>query len=80
MKLLFYGRLAEAIGRELEVSAPPGCSVAELRDRIAADYPQAENVLRSKRARTCVGDRLVTDDYGLEPGDTLEFLPPVSGG
>ena len=80
MKVLFYGRLAEAIGTELEVGASPGSSVAEVRDRLAADHPDVERVLRDKRALTFVGDRLVRDDYRLVPGDTLEFLPPVSGG
>ena len=80
MKVLFYGRLAEAIGRELEVETPPDCSVAELRDRLAVDHPEVADVLRSRRARTCVGDRLVHDNYRLAQGDTPEFLPPVSGG
>ena len=80
MKVLFYGRLAEAIGAELEVGASPGSSVAEVRDRVAADHPDVEGVLRSNRALSFVGDRLVRDDYRLAPGDTLEFLPPVSGG
>jgi len=80
MKVLFYGRLAEAIGHELEVGAEPGCSVAELRDRILREHPAVEGVLRSRRARTCVGETVVRDDYRLAAGDTLEFLPPVSGG
>lgn len=80
MKVLFYGRLAEAIGEELEVAASAGCSVAQLRDRLAADYPQAGEALRSRRALTCIGDRLVHDDHQLAAGDTVEFLPPVSGG
>ena len=80
MKVLFYGRLADVIGPELDVSAPSGCSVSQLRDRLAADHPGAEQVLRSKRARTCIGDRLVHDDYMLNGADTVEFLPPVSGG
>jgi molybdopterin converting factor small subunit len=80
VKVLFYGRLAEAIGPELEVEARPGCSVAELRNRLISDRPDVADVLRSRRARTCVGDRLVHDDYSLAPGEMLEFLPPVSGG
>ena len=80
MKVLFYGRLADTIGSELEVEAPPGRSVGELRERLIAEHPQAEQPLRSKRARTCVGDKLVGDDYRLALGDKLEFLPPVSGG
>lgn len=80
MKVLLYGRLAEAIGPELDVGVLPGCSVGELRDRLAAEHPGAAGVLRNKRARSFVGDKLVRDDYCLAPDDTLEFLPPVSGG
>lgn len=80
MKVLFYGRLAQAIGPELEVGAVRGCSVAEMRERLVAEHPEAEDALRSRRALACVGEMLVGDDYRLGPGDTLEFLPPVSGG
>lgn len=80
MKILFYGRLAEAIGSELEVAAALGSTVAEVRETLAAEHPDAAGVLRNKRALSCVGDRLVRDDYRLTAGDTLEFLPPVSGG
>ena len=80
MKVLFYGRLADVIGTELEVEASPGCSVAELRDRLASEHPEAGDVLRSRRALTCIGDRVVRDDHRLVAGDTIEFLPPVSGG
>jgi sulfur-carrier protein len=80
VKVLFYGRLADAVGPALDVDALPGCSTAELRDRLIAEHPQLEDILRNKRARACVGDTLVGDDYILAAGDTLEFLPPVSGG
>jgi molybdopterin converting factor small subunit len=80
MKVLFYGRLAEAIGPELEVGARPGSSVADVRERIVSDHPHVEQVLRSKRALSLVGDRLVRNDYRLAAGETLELLPPVSGG
>jgi molybdopterin converting factor small subunit len=80
VKVLFYGRLAEAIGPELEIDAVPGCSVAEIREKLVASYPQVEETIRSRRARTCVGDMLVHDGYVPGTGDTLEFLPPVSGG
>ena len=80
MKVLFYGRLAESIAAEVEVVALPGSSVAQLRERLIADYPEAEQPLRSRRSRACVGDTLVRDDHVLEAGDMVEFLPPVSGG
>jgi molybdopterin converting factor small subunit len=80
VKVVFYGRLADVIGRQLDVTLPPGCSVSQLRDRLAAEHPAAEQVLRSQRARTCIGDTLVHDDHVLEGAETVEFLPPVSGG
>ena len=80
MKILFHGRLAEAIGPELDLEAVPGCSVGELRERLIAEHPEAEQPLRSRRARTCVGEAMVHDDYVVRASDTVEFLPPVSGG
>ena len=80
MKVLFYGRLAESIAAEIEVDALPGSSVAQLRERLIADYPEAEQSLRSRRSRACVGDTLVQDDHVLQAAETVEFLPPVSGG
>ncbi|MEO8453697.1 MAG: MoaD/ThiS family protein [Sphingomicrobium sp.] len=80
MKVLFYGRLAEVIGPELETRAQPGCSVAQLRERLIAEHPEAEQPLRNKRALACVGNALVLDDYVLAETEIVEFLPPVSGG
>jgi len=80
MKVVFYGRLAEEIGAELEVSVLPGASVADVREMIAAEHPNVAGVLLSRRALSVVGERMVRDDYRLAAGDTLEFLPPVSGG
>ena len=80
MKVLFYGRLAEAIGPELEIGAVPGASVGDVRERLAAERPEAARVLRDRRSLSFVGDTIVRDDYRLAAGDTLEFLPPVSGG
>jgi molybdopterin converting factor small subunit len=77
---LFYGRLAESIAPELEVDALPGGSVAELRKRLIARYPEAAQPLRNRRSRACVGDTLVHEDHVLGATDTVEFLPPVSGG
>jgi molybdopterin synthase sulfur carrier subunit len=80
LKILFHGRLAETVGPEMEVDAPHGCSVAELRERLITEHPETEQTLRSNRTRACVGDRLVLESHVLSASDILEFLPPVSGG
>jgi molybdopterin converting factor small subunit len=80
VRVLFYGRLAETIGAELQIDEVSGCSIEVLRERLIVENPGAEQPLRSKRARACVGDSIVHDDYVLKASDTVEFMPPVSGG
>jgi molybdopterin converting factor small subunit len=80
VKVLFYGRLAEAVGRELEIGGAANYPVSELRERLAREYPELEPLLLSKRARACVADVLVDDSFIVGARDTVEFLPPVSGG
>jgi molybdopterin converting factor small subunit len=78
VRILLYGRLAETIDRHIELDAPRGWSIAELRRRIAADHPAAADSL--ERSRACIGNAVVGDDHILSAGDDVEFLPPVSGG
>lgn len=79
MKIHFYGRLAESLGRDIEVEAPNSCSIADLRQRLATEYPHAADAL-GHRARAFVGDIVVADSHIIRPGESVEFFPPVSGG
>ena len=79
MQVVFYGRLAEAIAPAIELDATD-CSIAELRQKLAAEHPQAAATLGSTRFRALVGAHLVGEDYLVAAGDRIEFLPPVSGG
>ena len=80
VKVVYYWRLAEAIGVELDVDVPPGSSIAQLRDALVGSHPGAAEALLNNRARACVADALVADDFVPGPDDRVEFLPPVSGG
>jgi molybdopterin converting factor small subunit len=80
MKVVFYGRLAEAIGPAIEIDAASGCSIAGLRRKLAAEYPEAASTLTSRCARAVVGASMVDDDFLVGGNDRIEFLPPVSGG
>lgn len=71
MRILFFGRLADRFGRTLELDAPEGCTIAELRRQLALDDPGC---------RACVGDTLVGEDFVPSASDEVEFWPPVSGG
>jgi molybdopterin converting factor small subunit len=80
VKIIFYGRLAEAIGPELELDQGARCSLAEIRERIVAEHPAAASAIASGRAFACIGGSMVRDDFVVCATDDVEFLPPVSGG
>lgn len=80
MRISFYGRLAEAIGREVELDTEQTCAVAEVRARLAELYPQAASDLASPRVRACVGDQMVPDSFVVAPGEAVDILAPLSGG
>lgn len=80
MKVLFYGKLSDAFGHELEVPLTATCTVAGLRRQLVAQHPDAAEALQDKRVRAFVGSTLVADAHQLDPGDEVEFLAPVSGG
>ena len=78
MRVRFYGRLADAIGREAVIDAPDGSSVGEVRRRLVASHSAAANTLA--RSRAFVAATIVDDERRMAPEEELEFLPPVSGG
>jgi molybdopterin converting factor small subunit len=78
--IVLHGRLADLLGREIAVRAPARCSIADLRRLIADERPAAAEAILSPRVRACVGDGIVPDSFRPGPGETVEFLPPVSGG
>ncbi len=77
MRIRLYGRLADAIAPEFELAAR-GCSVGEVRRRLAAEHANVAGPLA--RSRAIIADRFVSDDQPVGDSEELEFLPPVSGG
>jgi molybdopterin converting factor small subunit len=80
MRIMFYGRLAESIGGEVELDVGAPSSVGIIRERLASEHPAAAESLRSARALACVDGVLVRDDHVVASDQRLEFLPPLSGG
>jgi len=77
LRIRLYGRLADAIGPEIDVD-PAGPSVGAIRKQLASDHPGAAQALA--RSRALMGAVVVADDQAVDASDALEFLPPVSGG
>jgi molybdopterin converting factor small subunit len=80
MRIHFYGGIGDRLGRSVEFDLPDdAATVGDLRRLLSRAYPDAAGEIAS-RLRACVGDEIVGEAYELSRADTVEFLPPLSGG
>lgn len=80
MTIFLFGRLADTLGREVELALPLPCAVAAIRRELVRFYPASAADLEPARARACLNDALANDDALVRQGDEIAFLPPLSGG
>jgi len=77
MKILFFGRLGESIGREIDFDLPPGgITIAELRASLAESHA----ALGAANVRACIDREIVPEAARVLPGQEVAFIPPLSGG
>lgn len=69
-------------GEVIEVTGPT--TLADLRQRLAERHPGGRLTAVLDACSVLVGDRPVStedpDDVVIEPGQSVEFLPPFAGG
>jgi molybdopterin converting factor small subunit len=80
MRIRFYGRLAEAIGRQVELEPGEGATVGDVRRMLFDRYPEATASLARGDVMGCVDDQIVGDHIIVAAGKDLAFLPLLSGG
>ena len=81
MKVLFFGKLAERAGREVELHVgEEGCTIADLRLRLAEALPAAADELAKPSNRACIDRSIVEETARVLPGHEVAFVPPLSGG
>ena len=83
MKILFFARLRDALGREyLELEderCPP--SVADLRALIQEQASgEFADAMADANVFCAVNQRVVNDDHALQAADEVAFFPPMTGG
>lgn len=77
--LRLFARARELVGLDTcDVELPEAATVAELRLRLAADYPRLVGLL--ERSALAVNDDFADDARRLTANDEVAVLPPVSGG
>jgi molybdopterin synthase sulfur carrier subunit len=79
-RILFFGRLAEQIGRECEIDIPDqGCTIGELRTRLAQD-PDWQILAPGSGMLASVDQQIAQDEAPVKPGQEIAFFSPLSGG
>ncbi|AOH57254.1 molybdopterin converting factor subunit 1 [Peribacillus muralis] len=76
IKVLLFAQLRDESGKEAISIEGNGWSVAELKGKMEAEYQLGglETVM------TAVNEEFADDNTILSDGDTVAFIPPVSGG
>ncbi|WP_394239350.1 molybdopterin converting factor subunit 1 [Niallia oryzisoli] len=75
-KVLFFAHLRDAVGEEsVEVEAA-GKTIAELKQQLA----EAHGIQKLDAVMAAVNEEFADDDEVIKEGDTIAFIPPVSGG
>lgn len=83
MKILFFARLRDALGREYLELADEACPprVAELRaliqEQASGEFAEA---MADANVFCAVNQRVVSDDHALHVSDEVAFFPPMTGG
>jgi molybdopterin converting factor small subunit len=81
VRVLFFGRVADACGRSLTVAIPGGgCTVTDLKSRVAAQVEGAGHALGEPCIRAAIDQVMASNGAWVSPGQEVAFLSAFSGG
>ncbi|MCA8912138.1 MAG: molybdopterin converting factor subunit 1 [Planctomycetes bacterium] len=79
IKVLYFAHLAERAGtREEDVDVPGEATAASVRKFVETLHPKLDGALGA--CRVAVDEEFAADDTPVHDGQTVAFIPPVSGG
>jgi len=76
IKVLLFAQLQEEIGQSTLFLEANDWTVKQVKEHLQQAYPQAT----LQASMTAVNEEYAFDDDIVKEGDTIAFLPPVSGG
>lgn len=76
INILLFAHLQEAIGKSKLSVDLSDYTVGQIKEWMENQYPQ----LSLQNIMTAVNEEFATDQMIVKDGDTLAFIPPVSGG
>lgn len=75
IKVLLFAHLREVIGEEELVIVAEEMTVADVKAWLEARYP-----LELKNVMSAVNEAFAMEHTVVQTGDTIAFIPPISGG
>jgi molybdopterin synthase sulfur carrier subunit len=75
-KVLFFAHLRDAVGEESLQMNVAGKTIAELKQELAQNY----NIQKVDSVMAAINEEFASNDDVIQEGDTVAFIPPVSGG
>ncbi|TKI48027.1 molybdopterin converting factor subunit 1 [Lysinibacillus tabacifolii] len=76
INILLFAHLQEQVGESQLKVALSDVTVAQLKEWLEKHYPQ----LSLQQIMTAVNEEFATDTTIVQSGDTIAFIPPISGG
>ncbi|MHA6251765.1 molybdopterin converting factor subunit 1 [Oceanobacillus sp. CAU 1775] len=76
IKVLLFAELQEKVGQNALDLTLNKTNVSNLKSILEKDYPN----LNLQKVMTAVNEEYANDEDVIQAGDTVAFIPPVSGG
>jgi molybdopterin synthase sulfur carrier subunit len=74
-KIMFFAHLRDRVGEESLTKDISGKTISELKQMLEENYG-----LKLDSVMAAVNEEFASDDEVIQAGDTIAFIPPVSGG
>ncbi|GLB59128.1 molybdopterin converting factor subunit 1 [Cytobacillus sp. NCCP-133] len=74
-KIIFFAHLRDRVGEESVTKDAGGKTIAELKQLLSEEY-----ALKLDSVMAALNEEFASDDEVIKDGDTVAFIPPVSGG
>ncbi|RBP94656.1 molybdopterin synthase subunit MoaD [Cytobacillus firmus] len=74
-KIMFFAHLRDRVGEESVINDVSGKTISELKQMLEEKYG-----LKLDSVMAAVNEEFASDDEVIQAGDTIAFIPPVSGG
>ena len=78
LKIRTYASVKEMLGESFEIEVDDGCTVEELKKKIAARNPKTAEMINI--CRFAVNESIVNDKTLIKEDEHVHIIPPSSGG